>query len=92
MRIPGSKAPDRGGSVDRTRSSSAKASGETAASDASKGARANVTASVSAKAKTLAAEHGIDVDKVQQLRAAINDGSFQMDFKLIADRIVQEGA
>ena len=90
MRIPGSNGPERSGQVDRARSSSAKKSGDSSSTGSS--ARAQVTASVSAKARTLAAEHGIDVDKVERLRDAIQSGSFQMDFQLIADRIVQDGA
>jgi flagellar biosynthesis anti-sigma factor FlgM len=91
MRIPGNKPPERGGQVDRTRSSSTKASGDTGASTGLNGGRGNVTASVSARAHTLAAEHGIDVDKVQNLRDAIESGTFQMDFRRIAERIVHEG-
>lgn len=89
MRIPGSKSPERGGQVDRARSSSSKSS---RGASASKAGGANVTASVSAKARSLASEHGIDIDKVNQLREAIQNGDFSMDFSLIAERIVQDGA
>jgi flagellar biosynthesis anti-sigma factor FlgM len=90
MRIPGSNGPERGGQVDRARSSSSRKASDSGASGAS--GRGQVTASVSAKARTLAAEHGIDIDKVERLREAIQSGSFQMDFQRIAERIVQDGA
>ncbi|MBM4375745.1 MAG: flagellar biosynthesis anti-sigma factor FlgM [Deltaproteobacteria bacterium] len=90
MRIPGSNGSERGGQVDRARSSSGRKVADAGSSGA--GARAKVTATVSAKARSLAADHGIDIDKVERLREAIQSGSFQMDFQRIADRIVYDGA
>jgi flagellar biosynthesis anti-sigma factor FlgM len=93
MRIPGSNGPDRGGSIDRARSSSSsKRSGASGGSSGGAGTSGSVTASVSARARSLAADHGVDVDKVERLREAIQNGSFQMDFQAIAERIVQDGA
>ena len=93
MRIPGSNGPDRGSSIDRARSSSSsKRSGASGGSSGGAGKSGSVTASVSARARSLAADHGVDVDKVERLREAIQSGSFQMDFQAIAERIVQDGA
>ncbi len=48
-----------------------------------------VTASVSAKAKSLANDAGIDVAKVERLRELIEKGEFQINHQLIAERILQ---
>jgi flagellar biosynthesis anti-sigma factor FlgM len=92
MRIPGNNGPDRPASADRVRSASSKKAGESSTSSNAATVSGGVTATVSARARTLAAEHGMDVDKVERLREAIQSGGFQMDFQLIAKRIVEEGA
>jgi len=46
--------------------------------------------SVSAAAKQLAADSATDTAKVQRLKAAIQDGSFQIDPQRIAQRIVAQ--
>lgn len=62
---------------------------------ARKGKRAKkasgVSASVSAKAKSLANEAGIDVEKVERLRELIENGEFVIDYQVIAERILQTG-
>lgn len=94
MKIPSSVDPrtDRPERIERARSSpaeqaKAKSRGEAAQSTAGPGVRATV----SARARSLAQEMGIDVGKVSRLREAIENGSFQMDFQLIAERILERG-
>lgn len=50
-----------------------------------------VSASVSAKAKSLANDAGIDVAKVERLRELIENGEFAIDYNVIAERILQTG-
>jgi len=50
----------------------------------------DVEVSVSAAAKQLAADSATDTAKVQRLKAAIQDGSFQIDPQRIAQRIVAQ--
>ncbi len=92
MRIPSNKGPDRGGQVDRTGSSSSKKTADSSTASGASGNTGNVTASVSARARSLASDHGVDLQKVDRLRGAIQDGSFKMDFRVVAERIVQAGA
>ena len=83
--------PERGGSVERAKSTGTKKTSDSGGSK-STGRSGGVTASVSAKARSLAADGGVDAHKVERLREAIDNGTFKMDFQAIADRIVQEGA
>jgi anti-sigma28 factor (negative regulator of flagellin synthesis) len=91
MRIPSNvDAPERAAQADRALATVPSKAGKTASRGGGV-ATEGVKATVSAKARSLAAEHGLDIEKVHRLRELIDNGQFAMDFKLIAQRIV-EGA
>ena len=56
----------------------------------SKAAEQDVRVEVSSRAKQLAARDTMNVEKVASLKAAIADGSFQIDAQAIAQRIVDQ--
>jgi len=96
MRIPSNtdpNGPDRAARADRAKTDKAKradkSEGRPEASD--RVARKGVKATVSAKARSLAKEKGLDVAKVNRLRELIDNGSFFIDVHLIAQRIVEQG-
>ncbi len=92
MRIPSKKSHERAGQVDHAAPAAPKKKNDaTAGTASSAGSGASATAAVSVQARSLAAEHGIDSAKVEQLRELINTGAFKMDFMRIAERIVQTG-
>lgn len=91
MRIPGKKSHERAGHVDRAAPAAPKKKDVATASPASSTASGSATAAVSVQARSLAAEHGIDSAKVEQLRELISTGAFKMDFMRIAERIVETG-
>ncbi len=68
-----------------TKKSSSTGSGAKAA------ASTDVRVSVSSKARAIAADSAMDVAKVERLQAAIASGEFEMNFELVADRIVESG-
>lgn len=47
--------------------------------------------SISAEARALAADSGIDQAKVERLRAALASGSLKFDSQLIAERLIERG-
>lgn len=92
MRIPGkNQPPDRAARVDRAQTNQANKSTAKATSTAQGSQSGSTTATVSAKARSMADEHGFDVEKVDRLRELIQQGAFKMDFMLIAERIVATG-
>ena len=92
MRIPSNvDAPERAAQADRAYSTVPTKAGKSTTSRGGGVASDGVKATVSAKARSLAAEHGLDIEKVNRLRELIDTGQLAMDFKLIAQRIV-EGA
>lgn len=60
------------------------------ADSSSKAAEQDVRVEVSSRAKELAAKDTMNVEKVASLKAAIADGSFQVDAQAIAQRIVDQ--
>ncbi|MSP24568.1 MAG: flagellar biosynthesis anti-sigma factor FlgM [Myxococcales bacterium] len=92
MRIPAKKGFERTVSADQAATVAPKGKDPTLARAGSgaTGARP-ATSAVSAQARTLAAEHGIDIARVEQLRELIHSGEFKMDFMRIAERIVETG-
>ena len=52
-------------------------------------AGASVNASVSAKARNLAQDAGIDIQKVERLRELIENGELVINYQLVAERILQ---
>jgi flagellar biosynthesis anti-sigma factor FlgM len=51
----------------------------------------DVKVNVSERARALADENAVDVQKVERLRSAIDSGDFQVDSRQIASRIVDGG-
>ncbi len=92
MRIPSKvNAPERAARTDRGKDAS-KSAGKTAQGGTSGvGSADSVKATVSSRARELADESSINVEKVNQLRELIESGRFVMDFQLIAERIVSSG-
>ncbi len=73
-------------------------SGHIAGGDAKKSSKtkrgkksSGVKTSVSAKARSLNNEAGIDVAKVERLRELIENGEFVIDYNVVAERILQAG-
>ncbi len=92
MRIPSkADAPDRATRQERVRESGQTKQAKSQTSASGGVATGGVKATVSARARSLASEHGIDEAKVNRLRELIHSGSFAMDFGLIAQRIVAGG-
>jgi anti-sigma28 factor (negative regulator of flagellin synthesis) len=93
MHIPSRvyNSPDIAAQTDQARklkSQQAKKSGST---DAAKRTKGDVKVSVSARARKLAGENSMDIEKINRLRESIENGSFAMDFQLVAERIVERG-
>jgi len=93
MRIPGKPdAADRAARTARSTSIGTKAKSSAPKKDsAAQGGGKGVSASVSAKARSLADQKGMDVAKVERLRELIDSGDFKIDAELIAERILQAG-
>ncbi len=92
MRIPSKvDGPDRPARSERTQEAGQSKQAKPQASASGGVATGGVKATVSARARSLASEHGIDEAKVNRLRELIHNGSFAMDFGLIAQRIVAGG-
>jgi len=91
MRIPGKPdAADRAARAARTVTVDKNAPSSSNKATAKGGAK-SVNASVSAKARSLADEKGMNIAKVERLRELIDNGEFKIDAQLIAERIVQGG-
>ncbi|MSP26003.1 MAG: hypothetical protein EXR75_12750 [Myxococcales bacterium] len=54
-------------------------------------ATSDVKVSVSQAARALATDSRIDVAKVERLRSVVDKGELAMDFKVMAERIVESG-
>lgn len=92
MRIPGKPdAADRAARTARTTSIGTKAKSSEPKKATAKGGGKGVSASVSAKARSLADQKGMDVAKVERLRELIDSGDFKIDAELIAERILEAG-
>ncbi len=90
MRIPGKPdAADRAARAARTTTIGTKAKSSAPNKPSAKGGSQAVSASVSAKARSLADQKGMDVAKVERLRELIDSGDFKIDAQLIAERIIQ---
>ncbi|MEM6791291.1 MAG: flagellar biosynthesis anti-sigma factor FlgM [Myxococcota bacterium] len=91
MRIPGKPdAADRAARAARSPSVGKKT--KSAASGVESPASGpSVRANVSAKARTLADQGGMDIEKVERLRELIDSGDFKVDAMLIADRLIRAG-
>jgi len=93
MRIPSSiiQKPDaatvrneRAGKTDSSKSAGSDGSAQKVSDD-------DVRVSVSSEARRLADSAAVDLEKVERLRSAIESGTFEMNFQVIADRIVDTG-
>lgn len=94
MRIPGRiyEKSDISTRADRvTKSDSKSASEKSSSSSSAPATSGDVKVSVSQAARALASENSLDVAKVERLRSAVDKGELNMDFQLIADRIVESG-
>lgn len=65
--------------------------GEVAAPKSAAGRANEVKVDVSDEAQRLAAASSLDVAKVEKLRSAIADGTFQVDSHAIANKLVENG-
>jgi len=89
MRIPSRIYVDQQSQVSKSQQQvGSGASGK--AGSSGKAAEQDVRVEVSSRAKELAAKDTMNVDKVASLKAAIADGSFQIDTHAIAQRIVDQ--
>jgi len=92
MKIPSKiDSPEHAARADRARSTQAKKPTGPRGQGATAQPAAAATTQVSAKARVLANESDIDAEKVSRLRELIDQGAFEMDFMLIAERIVASG-
>jgi len=92
MRIPSKvNAPDRAARAERAKDAGKSDAKPQRGGSGSTGAADGVKATVSTRARELAGESSINVEKVNELRELIESGKFVMDFQLIAERIVSSG-
>lgn len=85
MRISGKKPPERAARSSRAAPANASKKSPSA------GPASSVRASVSAEARSLADQGGIDQAKVERLRGLIESGQFVVDSQVIAERILATG-
>ncbi|MEZ4440207.1 MAG: flagellar biosynthesis anti-sigma factor FlgM [Polyangiaceae bacterium] len=88
MRIPSRIYVNQQAQVDRSQQSGGQ--GQAQKAQAQKPAAEDVRVEVSSRAKELAQKDAVNVEKVEALKAAIADGSFQVDSAAIAQRIVDQ--